>query len=61
MTEKPTPLGAFLECLHILEALPEPDRHRVIDALATFKAFNPKVLGAVTTNEPAQAGEGSGE
>ena len=41
-----TPLGVFLECLHIIETLPSArDRERVIMALSNLAVCSPRVLG----------------
>ena len=54
-SEQPTPLGVYLECLHIIETLEPDDRKRVIDALSNFAAFNPKVLRGAAQSDHERA------
>jgi hypothetical protein len=44
MSAQPSALEAFLECLHVIEALPPSERARVIQALENFRIWSEKVL-----------------
>ena len=43
-----TRLGAFLDCLHIIEELPPADRMAVVEALHSMKVWGSAILAPKT-------------